>query len=294
MSRELLEQYKQETGLSQNKIAKELGLTAGVISPYLAGKYTGDVQAIDKKVRQLVKRKKAKQAEGVHSDFVFTETAKSIMKNCFNAHTMAELCIVVGDAGLGKTMALKQYAKTQENVILLETDGTYSPKVILQELCEVLNIEGLASRSNHVMMKAIINKLTGSDSLIIIDEAELLSLKSLELIRRIHDKAGVGVVLAGLHQLRANLQGRNNELRQLYSRVGGHLDIKKALPEEDIRLLASELMGTDEFNDRLNHLSHGNARRLNKLCCGVIRVAKQNNIKVSEDVIDECTKLLVG
>ncbi len=49
-----------------------------------------------------------------------------------------------------------------------------------------------------------------------IDEAELLSTRSLEFIRRIHDLASVGVVLAGMPRLLVNLKGKNNELAQLY------------------------------------------------------------------------------
>ncbi len=294
MSIALLTQYKQETGLSQNKIATQLNVSATVVSQYLAGIYQGDVEAIDKKVKQLVERRKAKQAEGVSSDFVKTSIAEKIINTCAMAHAMADMCIIIGDAGLGKTIALKEYAKNESDVILIEVDGTYSPKVVLQELCNELNIDMAGNRNNHLMMNAVIEKLRGSERLIIVDEAELLSYKALEIIRRIHDKTGVGVVLAGMPRLRANLQGKRGEFKQLYSRIGMQFEMPSKLPMQDIESLSSTALGTDEFSEKLNKVSHGNARRLNKLCRGVVRVAKRNDVEINESLIDTCSELLVG
>ena len=53
----------------------------------------------------------------------------------------------------------------------------------------------------------------------IIDEAENLPYRALEIARRIHDKTGVGVLLVGRSILLENLKGYNNQYDQLYSRV---------------------------------------------------------------------------
>lgn len=195
MSIELLKQYQQDNGLSQAKIATLLGVSPAVISQYLKGEYKGDVASIDKKVHEMLVRAKDK-AKDVKVDFVATMTAKDVLNVCSMAHTMNDINLVIGEAGLGKTMAIKHYASTVENVVLIETEPTFSPKVLLIELCNKLGIA--PSRNNHDNISSIIDKLNGSDRLVIIDEAELLSYKCLEVIRRIHDKSGVGVVLAGI------------------------------------------------------------------------------------------------
>ena len=51
------------------------------------------------------------------------------------------------------------------------------------------------------MVSGIVKKLKGSGRMIIIDEAEHLPYKALELLRRVHDKAGMGVLLVGLPRL---------------------------------------------------------------------------------------------
>lgn len=172
------------------------------------------------------------KATDIKADFVPTDTAQKILEVCSMAHTMNDINLVIGEAGLGKTMAIKHYAQTVENVVLIETEPTFSPKVLLIELCNKLGVP--PSKSNHDNIANIIEKLNGSDRLIIIDEAELLSYKCLEVIRRIHDKSGVGVVLAGMPRLRTNLRGKRGEYKQLYSRIGFVCDLADRLPDDDI------------------------------------------------------------
>lgn len=290
MSVELLKAYAEEHKLSQSKIATMLGVSPAVISQYLKGIYTGDVASIDKKVREMLERAHEKSKD-IKSDFVATTTAKNILDVCAMAHTMKDINLVIGEAGLGKTMALKQYAKTVENVVLIETDPTFSPKVLLVELCNKLGI--VPTRNNHDNTTAIIEKLAGSERLLIIDEAELLNYKCLEIVRRIHDKSGVGVILAGMPRLRANLRGKRGEYKQLYSRVGFACDLHDKLPDGDVAILSQAYIGTDEFNDVLIKTSLGNARRLNKLLRGVNRLASLNKMAISAKLIEKTCQMLI-
>lgn len=290
MSIELLKQYQQDNGLSQAKIATLLGVSPAVISQYLKGEYKGDVASIDKKVHEMLVRAKDK-AKDVKVDFVATMTAKDVLNVCSMAHTMNDINLVIGEAGLGKTMAIKHYASTVENVVLIETEPTFSPKVLLIELCNKLGI--VPSRNNHDNIANIIEKLNGSDRLVIIDEAELLSYKCLEVIRRIHDKSGVGVVLAGMPRLRANLRGKRGEYKQLYSRIGFVCDLADKLPDADIQILIQNAIGTDEFDDHLIKVSGGNARRLNKIMRGVNRLTKLHNKPADKKAIDKICQMLI-
>lgn len=290
MSAELLQNYITHTGISQSKVAPLVGVSTATISQYLKGEYKGDVAAVDKKVAEMLERQ-ADKAKDVKSDFVETAKAKDIFSVCQMAHAMADINLVIGEAGLGKTVTLKQYAKTVDNVILVEVEPTFSPKVLLVELCNRLGI--VPSRSNHDNVTNIVEKLKGSDKLIIIDEAELLNLKSLEVIRRIHDMAGIGVVLAGMPRLRANLRGKKGEYKQLYSRIGFVEDLSDRLPEEDIGMLSQATIGTSEFNAKLYKASHGNARRLNKLLRGVNRLSQLNNRPIDEAMINKFTQMLI-
>lgn len=290
MSFETLKQYQQDNGLSQAKLATLLGVSPAVISQYLKSEYKGDVASIDKKVDQMLSRAKDK-ATDIKADFVPTDTAQKILEVCSMAHTMNDINLVIGEAGLGKTMAIEHYAQTVENVVLVETEPTFSPKVLLVELCNKLGIP--PSKSNHDNIASIIEKLNGSDRLIIIDEAELLSYKCLEVIRRIHDKSGVGVVLAGMPRLRANLRGKRGEYKQLYSRIGFVCDLADRLPDDDIGELVLGVLGNNECNDSFIKASNGNARRLSKIIRGVNRIAKMNNKPVSAKMVQRISEMLI-
>lgn len=290
MSVELLKQYQQDNGLSQARLATLLGVSPAVISQYLKGEYKGDVASIDKKVEQMLLRAKDK-ATDIKADFVRTTTAQKILEVCSMAHTMNDINLVIGEAGLGKTMAIKHYAQTVENVVLIETEPTFSPKVLLIELCNKLGIP--PSKSNHDNIANIIEKLNGSDRLIIIDEAELLSYKCLEVIRRIHDKSGVGVVLAGMPRLRTNLRGKRGEYKQLYSRIGFVCDLADRLSDSDIGELVLGVLGDNECNDSFVKASNGNARRLSKIIRGVNRIAKMNNKPVSAKMVQRISEMLI-
>lgn len=292
MSAVLLQQYIQDHNLSQAKAATALGVSSAAISQYLKGLYSGDVSAIDKKVDEMLARAKDK-ATDIKAEFVATTTAKSIFDICGMAHSMNDINLVIGEAGLGKTVALKNYATSIDNVVLIEAEPTFSPKVLLNELCNKLG--AVASRNNHDNIQAIVGKLHGSEKLIIIDEAELLSYKCLEIVRRIHDLSGVGVVLAGMPQLRANLRGRRGEYKQLYSRIGFAYDLKNALPDMDIKMLVQHAIGTDAFDDSLIKACGGNARRLNKILRGVNRMTKLNPDKsLSDKMIAKVTDMLIN
>lgn len=290
MNIDMLKDYIEKTKFSQSKIATMLGVSPAVVSQYLKGEYKGNMVAIDKKVAQMLERQ-AEKAKDICTNFVETPTSKDIFDACHMAHSMKDINLVIGDAGLGKTITLKQYVAQNSNVIFVEIDPTFSPKVLLVELCLKLGLT--PSRNNHENIANLIEKLRGSDNLLIIDEAELLSYKALEIIRRIYDKAEIGVVLAGMPRLRANLRGQKGEYKQLYSRIGFVTDLEDRLPSEDIALLCQNALGTDEFNEKLEKVSYGNARRLSKLLRGVSRLARFNKREIDMVMIDKFTKMLI-
>lgn len=291
MSIALLKQHIEDNGLSQKQAGSQLGVSPTVVNLYLKGAYTGDVAGIDKKVAELVARH-AQKAKDLPTDFIATPTAKRILETCSLAHAMADIQIVIGEAGLGKTMALKEYAAQKDGVVMIEVDPTFGAKVLLTELCNTLGLT--LARNNHAMMTVIVDKLKGSGRLLIVDEAELLTHKPLEILRRLHDKAGIGIVLAGMPRLRANLRGARGEYKQLYSRVGLALDIKTRLPERDIAMLAEVALDTDAFNDVLYDACGGNARKLNKLLRGIKHMSHLHKEPVNAQMIERFNEMLIG
>lgn len=289
MSIALLEQYIEDTGLSQAAVAKQLVKSATTINQYLKGTYKGDVTAIDEAVAELVARYQVKDAT---SDFVPTASATRILEVCDMAHRLSCMNMIIGDAGLGKTTALKHYAATTKNVLLIETDTTYSVRMLLSEICRVSGI--IAPRGNPSMMSAIIDRLRDSKRLLIIDEAELLNYRALETVRRIHDKTNIGIVFAGMPRLRANFRGgAGGDYKQLYSRIHRPYSMDTRLSESDIDMMCEAALGTDAFNKPLNDVCHGNARRLKMLISGVKYISELNQAPVNQAMIDQYASILI-
>lgn len=280
-------------GYQQKQVAQLLGVSVATVSLYLKGEYNGNVADIDRKVDELIERDKAKVVEAKYNAaFVPTLAARRGMEVMAFAHVEGEINVIYGSAGLGKTQMLKEYARRNSSAVLIEVDPSCTPKVLLRKLAEAVGAN--ARGVNNELLDSIVSKLKGSERLLMIDEAELLSTRSLEFIRRIHDLTGVGVVLAGMPRLLINLKGKNNELAQLYSRVGFACDLGNALSEEDLGLLAESALGTSEFNAPLIKASNGNARRLSKLMRGVVRSSEINQTPISKELVEQYSKMLIS
>ncbi|WP_350355654.1 AAA family ATPase [Serratia symbiotica] len=211
----------------------------------------------------------------------------------------------LGWAGLGKSMVLRQYASSYKDVILIEADLGYTTKVLLQELCDRL---GVNKRGNiHDLTENSITALHDTGWLVLIDEAELLPYRALEAMRRIHDRAGAGVVLAGMPRLLLNLKGRRGEYAQLYSRVGMAIDLDREKARHDRtdfdRILVSLLPTNDdesnikmlpELADAFYKASKGNYRRLFKLARGVVRTSGIGDQGISLALVEEYSSMLIN
>uniref|UniRef100_UPI00129A9791 AAA family ATPase n=1 Tax=Eikenella corrodens TaxID=539 RepID=UPI00129A9791 len=128
--------------------------------------------------------------------------------------------------------------------------------------------------------EAVIKKLQSSGRLLIVDEAENLSTRSLELLRRLHDLAGIGLVLVGTPRLLSNLKGRHGELEQLYSRVTLHWDLGDSVPREELDAIARatlpELADKAKLRGKIIEKAGGSPRRLFKILSNMYRMSYLN------------------
>ncbi|PXM19382.1 AAA family ATPase [Klebsiella variicola] len=283
-------------GYSQTQVARAIGKSTAVINQYLQGKYAGDVPAIDALARSFINRELEKEkSQKITARFVPTVTSRKGMDVIRYAHLDGDLNVIYGAAGLGKTMILREYAAQHRDALLIEADPGYTARVVLEELCGLL---GISKRGNmHELSEACIAALRDSGRLLMVDEAENLPYRALETLRRIHDKSGIGLVLAGMPRLIINLKGKRGEYQQLYSRVGFALCIGDSLPQSDITDIAVSMLpgaGSQEVSEALFKASHGNARRLFKLVRGVSRHSEISGNAVSAGAVRKFAEMLIN
>ena len=268
--RQDLQNYISDSGLSQVAVARGVGVTSPVVNQYLHGKYPGNVQEIERKIAAYLQKQREREAERkLEVDYVLTTTAKRVRDVLRLAH-------VEGEA-----------------VVMIETDPTYTAKVLLQKLAAMLGAEGKGSLNE--LMDAVVGRLKDSGRIILVDEAENLPLRALECLRRVYDKTGCGLVLAGMPRLLVNLRGKNGELKQLYSRMAFKLDLGESVPDEDLAQIVAQAMPDmdEEAAAELVRTAAGNARRLDKMLRGVVRLARINRQAPSVEMVRQFAEMLI-
>lgn len=264
-----LREYLQASGAKQVDVAKGIGLTGAVVSNYLKGKYLGDVSGLEKRLEKYLDLQEERLETGANAVRQIVRTSAYVQVQGFlhQVQRRGRFGIAFGNAGNGKTTALRAYAEDNPGItLLIEADHGYTARTLFSELCDKLNLDQRGSL--HDLLTRVIEKLSGSQRLIVVDEAEHLPYRALELIRRVRDKAGVGVVLAGMPRLLRNLRGDAHHYAQLYSRINARLSVP-SLSDADIDALVKARVGrarlTDDFLPAANKACKRNARVLDNI-----------------------------
>jgi len=280
------------TGTSQNKVASAIGISPSALSTWLNGTYKGSVEQVNERVVEYLETvKERSQKSPTKVMVVETSAFRSIRQFCGLVLRDSEFGLLIGPAGFGKTTSLKEFMKHHKSCIMVEADDGYTARILFQEINDKL---GLETKGNlHDLITRAIEKLEDSGRLIIIDEAEHLPIKALESIRRLHDKAGIGVILAGLPRLQKNITGDMTHFAQILSRLGAFCRID-GLTDPDVELIASKSIPelTSEMASILAKESKRNARVLSKLVRWCVRLMTNNNIPLSIDVIEQARSLI--
>lgn len=285
--RELMYSHNYSTAF----VANATGLAKSTISMWLNGNYNGKNDKITDAMNNFIQREKERSVEN-DLPFVDISIVKYVSEIGRLCHTQGKIGVCVGRAGLGKTVAVKKYTKDFQDSILIESDSGYTAKSLLKEIHRRLGLSGKGSV--YDLMDEVVRKLNQSGRLLIVDEAENLPYRALEITRRIHDKTGVGVLLIGRSILLENLKGYNNQYDQLYSRVKYTKIIDRLLIQDVIKILESIGQDTKLAETYLLY-SDGNTRRLEHLISHSISVAKFNRkAMVDETVIKQTSKLLMA
>ena len=149
-----------------------------------------------------------------------TQTVDEIFMAVSFAEAAGDISLIYGDAGLGKTISLKRYVSMHPDAIYIELkDCDKSVKGVCEK---ILSRIGKLQRGTDRLLVDIITKyLSSTPRLIIIDEAQHLSIRALENLRAINDVTESGIVLCGNPTVYDRMQGRGQaHFAQLYSRIG--------------------------------------------------------------------------
>lgn len=281
------------TELTDTQIAKALGISPSALSQWIGGYYQGDVQKINRAVRKYLEREQEKTTSPkTIIPFIETSVSMKIFEMAQMCHIYGEMGVAWGISGLGKTWAAREYTQENPGTILIEVGPHCSlSRSFMLALHESLNLSGKGTIDQ--LFSSLKKKLENSGRLLILDEAENLPYKTLELVRRLHDFTGIGVLMIGMPQLVINLQGRHRDYAQLYSRVTFATRLDTLKPVDTEHIVEYLLPNANGLGKVFHQESMGNIRILTKLLIRSNAASQINGIEIDADIVRRAKNSLI-
>lgn len=240
-----------EEGLTQATIARESGLSQTTLSQWLKGQYPGDNEAIAAKIATWLSSRTVAKANAAPTvtGWIDTPTGRKIEAALTAAQHEQTIAVVYGGAGVGKTSAIRRYSENRPNVWrVTAAPSTAGLMAALEAIGAALDLRDLPNRPANYS-REIVRRMVGTKGLLVIDEAQHLSVQALEEVRSIHDQAATGIAFVGNEAVYARLTGgsRKATFAQLFSRIGHRLSLTGASrADTDAMLAAWGIVGAAE------------------------------------------------
>jgi len=277
---------------SQARIARESDVSGATLSQFLGGTYAGNMQNVARKLQTwlqaLDERKTAgKLPDG--PDWVPTPTSEKILAVLRYAQMAGDIALIIGGAGLGKSKTIHRYAKIAPNVWHVElTPATGSVMSCLQEIAIALGLRDVPNSAAY-LQRAIFARVRDTNGVLVLDEAQHMTVQALDQVRSINDQTGIGLVLCGNERVYTQMSGGNRApfLDRLYSRIGKKIILRKATTGDADAIIAAWGIEDSPCKDAIRKIAAtpGALRVLNKVLRLAATYAKAQNRPIGCDEI---------
>lgn len=234
--RALLKTIANKNGWSNADVSAKSNIAEGTLSQWFSGKYKGRYDKTNDKVQFWLDGEANRSSlSNLNNANAYIETAVSrrIYEALTFAQTLADIVVIVCDAGLGKTETSKHYKQINPNVFMV----TMSPHSQTAHGMLLVLASALAVIQNNPgkMVQPIGEALSNSGkggTLLIVDEAQNLRDEAINQLRHFSDNYGVGIALVGNSEVydRFKKQERGPSHAQMRSRIG--MRVEQAKPSE--------------------------------------------------------------
>lgn len=268
--------------------AKGMGLSSSsILSAFLSDSYRGDNEGVAQKAKAYMERERAVAKAGRKELQIVETTVYKRLRDAAEYCYRGKMGLAYGASGIGKTRASDRLAATDPTIIRIEVVPGFSLVDLLISICEALRLR--YTQTIMAMFQAITGKLTESGRLILIDEAEYLNIKALDILRRIHDIAGVGVLLIGTPKL--NYQFRDKpDFRQIDNRIRIRVSLDNISVSDAKQIIAANAPECVAVAPILHKLCAGDARRLESLTDMVLDLSRANKAPIDEEICEEAVR----
>lgn len=277
---------------TQSWLAVNLSVSNAQISTFLAGSYKGNVQNLETKLKNFMANFIAIEVKSQDDEFFLeTKNTRYIEHIMTQALEKVRLSVITGGAGYGKTTAIKKFIAHRPEAIFIKANNLMKIKDFLELLCKELNIK--VASTGMAMFVSVVEALARTSKFIVIDEAEWLKDKTLDMVRNIWEESNTPIILCGTLILKQNLKGSKNELDYVDSRIAGRYTLDN-LSDDDIRSLCKYFNVDKEGAEQVKTLAGGNFR----ITMSLLRETKElmssseDAVMTSED-IKEASRMIL-
>jgi len=284
MLKQAVKDVMEGRGISLTKLSSSLGISTSALSQWINDTYSGNVNKIETAVKSFLEHEREKlSVKKRRFKFVMTMPAKRLFEVARLCHIKCEPGVAYGQSGIGKTTAVMEYVRKYPATVLIESDQTCTLKTILSTLNRKLGFSGAGS-TNSLFMECV-EKLKDSDRLVIIDEAEHLSIRALEQLRRLNDFAHIGVLFVGMPRLMHKFQGLRGTFEQIFNRAVGNVAQIEQPKISDFEALLEANGESKELAKHYHEASGANTRIFSKLYDRCYDTAQINERNIDSTII---------
>lgn len=285
--------------ISNNILAQALGVNAAVISQYLNNDgcvYSGDVKRLELKLDDWLRNYARRRASGVNT--IQCEIADEIRKAVEYIRKTNDVGEIIAASGEGKTRALELIIAGMPTAMLYHVRSWNRDLGSIESA--MFDAVG-SSGYNHKQKRAIfiVNKLRGSNRLLIVDDAHKLTRPALQWLFDLQEETQIPVALVGTYDLADKLEDDS----QRSSRTGLYWPIasksaegNRKLIEHMVRELAPAANGQiEQLCDLAEQVAieHGHFRSVHKQLKIAAELMETSKFKTWPDAFRAAHSLLV-
>ena len=219
--------------LSQNKLAKLVGLDTGALSKVFRGEYPAGLDAIASRIdaeRRLLLQRETSTDKPIAETWVLQECGKF----CDAVRADQSLGILTGRSHTGKSVALQTYQQRNNHgrTIYVKMPPGGSPRMFLIALARACSI---SDRNAYDQLRDRMIRFFDTGMLLVIDEmhqtvvGRKLQTVTLECIRDLYDASGCGMVLCATKVFTDKMKEERHRL--FFEQIDNRGILRRRLPD---------------------------------------------------------------
>ena len=176
---QLFAERLERLGQTEAEAAADIGYTASSLSTLLSGTYGANPATICKKIRQLLTAEAREAAAVQLPGIAETQVVRDIEGYCRGRRDRKTMGFVCGQPGIGRSVGVRRFAATNENVHLFSIPSGCTPVYILRAIAAALGVSH-DKKTRLAIRDLLIKALRGLPvGLLIFDEADLEAMRRL-------------------------------------------------------------------------------------------------------------------